>query len=219
MVMAFGREFLQGGPQYLGGSGQGSMGGLQQLFSGLFSQSDKPYKEAGETLEDYLGQAKGYQQPFFDAGTQAIPQLQNWLKGMKDPSSFINTLMGKYQESPWAKYSQEQSLRSAQNMGSESGLTGSTPLMQFAQQNAHDISSQDMNQWLSKVLGINTEYGKGQESLVAGGQNAANSISELLKSFGGDIAKMNFGEESEKNQNRNNLFGGIFDIAKNGLFG
>ncbi|HMG15373.1 MAG TPA: hypothetical protein VK590_08010, partial [Saprospiraceae bacterium] len=101
----------------------------------------------------------------------------------------------------------------------EVGGTGSTPLTQFEMQNAHDLSQKDMGDWLSKVLGVNTEYGRGEHDLISGGQNAANSIGDLLKSFGTDITKMNFGRDSERNENRNNIWSGLFNIGKNGLFG
>lgn len=214
--------FGQGGGDngYMNSSGfGGGGGGLEQFLSGMFSRSDKPYKEAGKTLEDYLRQGREAQNPFLEAGKGAIPQFQEWLNGMKDPSGFINNLMGKYSESPWAKYQQEQALRASGNMGSASGMGGSTPMAQFNQQNARDISSQDMDKWLQNVLGINTQYGAGQNSLIQGGQHAADSIGSLLNSFGTNIAKARFGEESEKNQNRNNIWGGAYNMFKRGIFG
>src|SRR5205809_4636302 len=113
------------------GGNNGSMNGLGRLFNGLFGNSAAPYEAGGKTLKNYLNQAQNVQNPFMNAGTAAIPQLQQWLQGMQDPSGFINHLMGNYQQSPWAKYQQEQSSRRYGNAGSESGLTGSTPLEQF----------------------------------------------------------------------------------------
>src|SRR6188768_1887555 len=115
------------------------------FFQNLFSHPDRPYQKASDTLSQYMPQAQSYLNPFLQAGQSAIPNFQNWLQNMKDPSSFIKNLMGQYQQSPFAQFQQEQAMRAAQNMGSASGLTGSTPLTQFAQQNARNISSQDMN--------------------------------------------------------------------------
>lgn len=203
-----------GGDFNFGGSGFSDIGqGLGGIFSGLFGHSDRPYKEAGNTLKDYLGQATATQNPFMKMGTNAIPQQQEWLQGQKDPSGFINNLMGKYSESPWAKFQQEQSARRFGNAGSASGLTGSTALGQFEQQNAHDISQQDMQQWLSNVLGINTQYGAGLQNEITGGQSAANSISELLRSMGTNIAGNEYDQAAAKNRDRNDLWGGIFQTA------
>lgn len=184
--------------------------GLTQLFGGLFGNSGKPYKEAGKVLEDYLRRARDTQNPFLEMGKGAIPQFDEWLNGMKDPSGFINHLMGGYQESPFAKFQQEQAMRAAQNQGSASGLTGSTPLTQFAQQNARDISSQDMNTWLQNVLGINTQYGAGRQSQIAGGQHAADALSQLYQNFGENLAGAKYGSIAGKQKDRNDIWGGLF---------
>ncbi|MDP4145633.1 MAG: hypothetical protein Q8936_14295 [Bacillota bacterium] len=188
--------------------------GLSNLFGGLFSDASAPYKKATNEYEDYLNRAQQPQNPFFNAGKQALPQYQDWLKKMQNPSGFINNLMGQYQESPSAHFQQQQGIRAAQNLGSASGLTGSTPLQMQAQQNAQNISSGDMNQWLQNVLGINTQYGAGQQGLVNQGQSAANILSQLLSNAGGDLAGLAYGREQGKQQNQGNIISGLM-----GLFG
>lgn len=189
------------------GQGKSAMGGL---FNGLFGNAGEPYDKANKELGDFWNRATGFQRPYQEAGQNAIPQFQQWLQGMQDPSGFINKLMGGYQESPFAKFQQQQGVRAAQNMGSASGLTGSTPLMQFAQQNAQNISSQDMQDWLGKVLGINTQYGAGLGNLISGGQGSANSLSNLSGQFGQDIAKMAYGKSEAERQQRGGIWGGLF---------
>jgi hypothetical protein len=131
---------------------------------------------------------------------------------MSNPSGFINKLMGGYQESPFAKFQQQQGIRAAQNMGSASGLTGSTPLTQFAQQNAQNISSQDMNQWLQNVLGVNAQYGAGLGNLMSGGQGAANNISSLLSQLGVLMGQGAYGQRAGENQDRSNMIGGLLKL-------
>jgi len=196
--------------------GQGLQGGLGQFFGGLFGNSGAPYGDAMKQFQNYFGQAQGYQQPFWEAGKNAIPQFQEWLGGMKDPSGFINKQMGNYQESPFAKYQQQQGVRAAQNMGSRgdmaSGGIGSTPLMQFAQQNAQNISSQDMNQWLQNVIGVNTQYGQGLNNLMSGGQNAANSMSGISQLLGQLMGQGAYGQRAGENQDRSNIMGGLLKL-------
>jgi len=192
--------------------GQGLQGGLGQFFGGLFGNSGAPYGDAMKQFENYFGKAKDTQNPFYQAGVGALPQYQNWLSGMKNPSGFINNLMGGYQESPFAKFQQQQGIRAAQNMGSASGLTGSTPLTQFAQQNAQNISSQDMNQWLQNVLGVNTQYGSGLNNLISGGQGAANNISSLLSQLGVLMGQGAYGQRAGENQDRSNMIGGLLKL-------
>lgn len=185
------------------------LGGLGGLFGGMFGNSDKPYDKAMEQYQQWANKAQGTQQPFLDAGTGAIGDYQKWLQGQQDPSKFINDQMGNYQESPWAKNLQQQSMNAGQNAASASGLMGSTPLMQQLQQNAGSISSQDQNQWLQNVLGINTQYGQGQNNLMQGGQNAANSLTNMYNQMGNNMGQAAYGKEAGKNQDRNNMFGGL----------
>lgn len=201
-----------------GGGGMGGMGdisqGLTQMFGGIFGHSDKPYREAKKILEDYLGRARDTQNPFLDMGKSAIPKYQEWLNGMKDPSGFINGLMNNYGESPWAKFQQEQALRASGNAGSAAGLGGSTPMSQFNQQNARDISSQDMDKWLQNVLGINKEYGTGLGNEINSGQHAADSLTNLYSDMGSSIAGAKYGQQAAKNKDRNDIWGGAFKTGE-----
>lgn len=191
------------------GGGGGGGGGLAQLFGGLFGDSGKPYEDAMGQFKKYFGQAQNAQNPFYQAGTGAIPQYQDWLGKMKDPSKFINDTMGQYKESPWAKFQTQQGTRAANNAGSASGLIGSTPLGQANADYAQNISSQDMQSWLGNVLGINNQYGQGQNNLMQGGQQSANQISNLLSQLGQLMGQGAYGQRAGENQDRNNIFGGI----------
>lgn len=134
----------------MGGFGGGLGTGIAQLLSGLFGDSSGPYHE-------YMDYQK--------KGLEGYKGFEDWLNTQKDPSGFINKLMGQYNESPWAKYQQQQSVRAGQNAASANGLMGSTPFAQQLQQNAQNISSEDQQKWLQNVLGINSQYGQGQFGL------------------------------------------------------
>jgi len=187
--------------------------GLGGFLGGLFGDSGKPYEQAMDQLMQFGNKAQQFQNPFYQAGTGAIPQYQQWLSGMQNPSGFINNLMGKYQESPWARFQQQQAIRAGQNVGSASGLTGSTPMAQFMQQNARDISSQDMGNWLSQVLGINNQYGAGLGGLISGGQTSANALTNLLSQLGTQMAQGAYGKEAGGQQDLWNTLGGIGQMA------
>ncbi len=192
---------------------------LGQFLGGAFGDSGKPYEKAMDQYRNALGPAQGYQNPFYNAGKGAIGPYQDWLGSMKDPSQFINSLMSHYQESPFARFQQQQGVRAAQNLGSASGLTGSSALSQQAQQNAQNISSQDMQTWLANVLGINTQYGAGQAGLMSGGRHAGDILSQLMNQFGQNMAHAAYGKQAGKNQDRSNMIGGATGMLKNGFFG
>jgi hypothetical protein len=181
---------------------------LGTFLGGLFGDSGAPYEDAMKQYREWANKAQNVQNPFLNAGTGAIGKYQDWLGGMQDPSGFINKMMGQYQESPWAKYMQQQSMRAGTNAASASGLSGSTPFAQQMQQNASNISSQDMNQWLQNVLGINTMYGQGQQNLMTGGQNAANALTGMYGNMGRQMGEAAYGKRAGQDQDFWNTIGG-----------
>lgn len=188
-------------------------GGISGIGSYLFGDPSKPYEDASKVLDQYLPQAQEYQQPFYEAGKAAIPQYQSWLQSMQDPSGFINKLMGGYQESPYAKFQQQQMRRSAGNMASASGLEGSTPLMDFIMNQSGKISSGDMQNWLQRVLGVNQQYGAGEAGLVGAGQTSANALSKMLGDFAGEKANLKYGAGAAEQGGLGEMMGGLGNLA------
>lgn len=189
------------------------------LGGSLFGKSPDPFKEARKQYMEMFGQAQQQQQPFYQAGVGALPQLQDWLGQMQDPAGFINQLQSQYTQSPADQFAINQGLRGAQNRGSAAGLIGSTPMAQFQAQTAADIGGQQMNQWLQNVLGINTLYGQGEQNLVNLGQHSADTLSNLLSGGGQDLAGLRYGSAVRQNQNLGNILGGMFGGAQQGLTG
>lgn len=188
-------------------------GGVGSLFGGLFGDSGAPYDNAGKAYQEWNSKAESTQNPFFNAGKVALGDYQNWLNGQSDPAGFINKLMSMYQPSAYSKYQQQQSQRAGQNAASAGGLTGSTPLIEQMQQNSANIASGDMNQWLQNVLGINTNYGQGQQNLMTGGQNSANTLTNLYNTMGERMGDSGYGSGAGSNQDFFNTIGGIGKIA------
>lgn len=192
------------------------MSSLGGLFGGLFGDSGKPYGAAMDQYNQWTNKAENAQNPFLKGGQNAVPQYQDWLSGQKDPSGFINNLMGQYQQSPWAKYQTQQAMRAGQNAASAGGLMGSTPMMQQMQQNAAGISSEDMQKWMQNVLGINTQYGQGQKDMMNIGQNSANSLTNLYGDMGKSAADAAYGQTAGKQNDLWNTIGSGMQIA--GMF-
>jgi len=198
--------FSQGGQ---GGGGGGLFGGLGDIFGGLFGHPERAYEDAQKQYEKYFNQAQQYQNPFYNAGQQGLGNYQQWLQGQQDPSKFINDQMGKYQESPYAHNLQNQAMNAANNVGSASGLTGSTPLQMQAQQNAGNIASQDQNQWLQHVLGIHSQYGQGQMGLANMGQQAGNNLSNMYNQAGQDMSQFAYNKRRAQDQRWPQIFSGL----------
>jgi hypothetical protein len=186
--------------------------GLGNFLGGLFTDSSKPYDKAREQYMQYMGQGMAQQQPYQQAGIQAIGDYQNWLQSQQDPTKYINALMGGYQESPYAQNLQRQSMLAGQNMASASGLMGSSPLLQQMQQNAGNITSADQNQWLQNLLGISRQYGQGEQSLMQGGQSSANALAQMYAQMAGQMGDNAYSRERAKQKQLSETIGGGLDM-------
>lgn len=189
-------------------AGSPGMSGLASLLGGMFGNSGAPYQDASNTLNQYAQQAQGYQNPFYNAGVGAINPYQHMLQGMSNPKDFYNNIMGGYSQSPGAQYQQQQGMRAAQNMGSASGLSGSTPLMQQAQQNAQGISSQDQQQYFNNIMGINQGAMNGYQNLMQGGQGAANNLTNMYSNLGNSQAQMAYNQGQGSNNDFMSMLSG-----------
>jgi hypothetical protein len=202
------------GDSGFGGINWGGMAGpIGGILGGLFGNAGQPYQDAMNQYGQFAGQSVGAQQPYYQAGVNGLGQYQNWLNSQKDPSAYINGLMGQYQESPYAKYLTDQAQKAGMNSASASGLTGSTPFAQQMAQTANGISSGDLNNWLSQVLGINKQYGQGVANQVGWGQNAANQISSTYNQEGQDMAQAAKDQASAQNNQNSGFWGGILGIG------
>lgn len=202
-------------PTYPGGYGfdQGGngMGGspIAALLAGIFNNSGRPYEKAGDVFNQTQNQGISYEQPFYGAGVNALSDYQNYLNTMKNPSQFINNLMGQYQQSPWAKFSTQQGIRAANNQASAGGLIGSTPLAQQNTQFAEQVSGADMNQWLQNVLGVNAKYGEGEQNLMEGGRMSGNAILDLISQLAGPRGEAAYGQAQGQQYDKSNIIGAI----------
>jgi hypothetical protein len=188
------------------------MAGLFDFLSGMMGNGSAPYEKYGDIFSNYMNKGQGYQLPFYNAGTNAIGQYGDWLNGQKDPGSFINNIMSQYKESPWARYQTQQGQRAATNMGSASGMGGSTPMAQFAAKQAEDISGQDMQSYLQNALGVNTQYGQGLGNLMTGGQNSGNMLSQMMSQMAQGMGGAAFGAQAGKQQDMASMLSGILGM-------
>lgn len=205
-----------GGIQQMGGGGNPytQYGLIPGLIGNLLGGGPSdPYQDAMDQMRKYEQKAAGMQNPFWQAGTGAIPQYQAWLKTMQDPTKFINQTMGQYQQSPWARFQTDQAMRANTNAASASGLIGSTPYQQAGEQYARDISSQDMNTWLGNVMGINTMYGQGLNNMMGMGQHAADAMTNFYGQMLDPMGIAAYGRSGANEQNMWNMMGGIGQMA------
>lgn len=117
-------------------------------------------------------QANGYMQPYYQGGVNDYNQyqqnLQNqgqmlgkygnpadwqWQHANMSPDDFYNQLMQGYQQSPQAKYAMNQMTNATDHAASASGMLGSGAYGKALNQNANQISQNDMQQYWNNVMG------------------------------------------------------------------
>lgn len=182
------------------------MGFFTDAFDGLFRSNERPYEDAQGMYRRYADAATNVQKPYQKFGQEGMAGYGDWINSQKDPSQFINNIMGQYQESPYAKYQTQQGSRAAQNQASASGLGGSTPLMHELSDRAQKTASADQQSWLNNVLGINTQYGQGMKDRVNIGQNSANQMSNLYNRQANDEADLAFGRSKGMMQDYDDFY-------------
>ena len=191
---------------------QSFISGLGGMFGGLFGNSGSPYEKGMDEYQKWAQQGINGMQPYNQAGQGAMADYQKWLQNQKDPSAFINNMMNQYKESPQTQFLQQQAQRAGQNFGSANGLSGSSALMQQMQNNAGNIASSGMNDWMQKVLGINSQYGQGQQHMMDNGMNSANSLANMYNQMGQTMGSGAYGQQAGKNQDFWNTIGGLGNI-------
>ncbi len=211
-----------GAASSVGGGFNPMMGlsGLNNMFAGATRQNEQPYYDAMEQYKKYFDQAAGYQMPFYNAGTQSLDPYQQRLKQMSDPQDYYNSIMGGYNASPYSQVQQQNSLNQSTNAASASGMSGSTPMQMQMQQNAADISTQDMDKYYSNVNSINQDYMSGLNKLISGGQMSANELTQLTQQMMKMMGRAQFGETMGQNKDTNSMLGGIEQMGMSvaGLF-
>jgi hypothetical protein len=184
-------------------------GGLGSFLGGIFGDSGKPYDEAEKKYKEYEDKIGGINDTYINEGRAGVKNYREWLDKQKDPAKFINDMQDQYSESPYAHYLQQQSVRAGQNAASASGLSGSTPLMQQLQENAGAISSKDMNNWLQHVLGINTQYGEGENNVSNRGQHATDTMTNFYNNQADRVGEAEYGKNKSKNNDLWSTISGV----------
>jgi hypothetical protein len=204
---------------------------MSGILSAMFGDSgEDAYKQLSKYLEQGIatrkqqeGSAESALNPYM-----GDPRLQNQfeqaLSGRKDSQGIIDRIMSGYSESPYAKYLTGQGMKAIQNQSAFSGMHGSGAEGKAFQENAQNIASGDMQQYLANVLGLDKDYLDRLQALAGNeSQNQFNArfgVSNLRNRLGESIAGdyANIGQsEAQREQAResqyNSLLGGIGDAA------
>ena len=193
------------------GSGLGTMaGGLAGLFG---SGQKNPADAAMPYLQGIPGQTLPYYHPWMEGGQNAMNQSQGVYGQMtNDPNAYYDKIASGYKESPGYQWKLKQGMNASNNAAAAGGMAGSLQHQQQSQQMGNDIASQDFNDYLNQVLGINKTGLQGNENAMGRGFDASKGYADLLGSNAAQQAGLAFqgqaGKNSQSQSGWENLFSG-----------
>lgn len=180
-------------------------------FFDFLKGGKNPADSALPYLDKIPGQTLPYMQPYFEAGTGALPGLQDQYKNLLgDPGGFMNKIGGSYQQSPGFKFALQQALQSGGNAAAAGGMAGSPMHQQQNMEVATGLANQDFGNWMQNALGLYGQGLHGQQDLAHMGQQSGQSIADMIAQTLAQQGNLAFQGQAQKNQNQSDLFGNIF---------
>ena len=167
-----------------------------------------PAKKAQPYLEQIAPMAREQYNPYIqrgqEAGNQAYGQYQ---KMAGNPGNFLNDLLAGYTPSKGFDFKRDQALQAMRNSAAAGGYAGSTVDQTRQGELANSLASQDMYEWLDRVLGAHGQGLQGLGALQQQGYHGTQSLSDILGNTLTNQGQLAYQSQASKNQ-------GIMDIAK-----
>ncbi len=179
-----------------------------------FSGGQNPSDKANEYLNQIPDTITPYYQPWIDAGKNAQGQTSGIYDQMtSNPNEYYNKLASGYKQSPGYQFKLDQALSASNNAQAAGGMAGSPQHQQLNMQTANGIASQDFNDYLTQVLGINKTGLQGEENALTRGYNASTGLADNLGSNLGQQGKLAYEGAAGKNASHGQMLQNIFTLA------
>lgn len=166
---------------------------------GIFSSSN-PADAAMPYITQAQDETRRNYQPYIKHGNDAYDSYApNSQQMASHPVDYYNSLINQYQESPGYKSQLEDALGIARNTAAAGGMLG-TPYDQVTQGKiGASLRSQDMQQWINNILGIQHEGTGHAEHLYDTGYDATKTMTSDINNMYGQKAQLAFQGDREKN--------------------
>jgi hypothetical protein len=183
-------------------------------FFDMFGGGKNPADAAMPFLNQIPGQTNQFYQPYFNAGTSALPGLQEQYGGLlNDPGAMMNKFGESYQSSPGLQFQIQQALGGAGNAAAAGGMAGSPQHEQQNMQLANNIASQDYNNWMKNAIGLYGQGLTGQQGLANMGQQAGQSNADMLAQTLAQQGNLAFNGAQQQNQNKSDMWNNVFKLG------
>ncbi len=170
---------------------------------------EEGYDAAQEELNKGWNEAKGYQQPYNEAGQAEIGRLRDATGRLLNPEELQNQWAQGYETSPFAKQQLERSKNLGMDAASSMGLNGSSSAIENIQRTGSGIVAQDRQTYLDNLMqkylaGVNSSG-----NIFGTGAGVGNSMSQGAQQHAQDSAQMRYNSTNAPG----NMFGGLIGTA------
>jgi hypothetical protein len=168
-------------------------------------------------LQQIPGQISPYYQPFINAGTGAMSNLEGQYGDLiNNPGAKFNQMGESFQQSPGFNWQMQQALQGANHAAAAGGMAGSPEHEQNNEQVANDLANQDYYNYMDHVTGLYGEGLHGEQDLMHQGYNATTSLTDQIAQMLSQEARMQYGTEMGKKSAQSSIFGDIAQGAATG---
>lgn len=170
------------------------------------------FGDSADAGMDYLNKMPGMLNdingPYIERGNQQYAGLNQTYGQMgQDPTTFLNNIMQKYRPSESYNLQRDEAMRAAGNTAAAGGMRGSMADITNQSRLADSLMGQDMQQWLSNVMGIQNQGLQGQQNFYNQGYSAATGMASDLSNLYGSQASMAMRGQEGQNAGLQNLLG------------
>lgn len=184
-------------------------GELGKLFGGK-----NPADKANQYIEQIPDIARQYYNPYIERGNKAYEEYDPVISGMtQDPTSYLNKILEGYEPSKGYETKRDEMLRAARNTAAAGGMAGSNQDVSLGTTIVDSLLSQDMQQWLQNVLGIQKTGLAGEQNLMNQGFQASGGLESDLANVLGQQAQYAFQGQREKNQRGQDILKALLGAA------
>lgn len=179
-------------------------------FFDIFSGGSNPADAAMPYLDKIAPMEKEYYNPYIQKGNAAYDVMSGPLSQMaSDPNAFLEALMQHYQPSQSYGLKRDEALRSAGNTAAAGGMRGSLSDIEKESRLTDSLLGDDMQQWLSNIMGIQGAGLQGEQHLYDTGYDATRNLTGDLSNVYGTQGSLAFQGQANRNSSLSDLLAGL----------
>lgn len=177
------------------------------ILSNLFGGSgNSPAEAANKYLDQIPGTSHQSYDPYINRGQEAGSVLSKEYGNMaQNPEDVLNQMLTSYQPSAGYKFKQDQLGKAAANTAAAGGMRGSPQDQLSQQQLTQGLLNDDMQQWISNLMGTKQQGLAGEQNLYGTGFQASTGLNSDLTNNLASKASLGYKDAQDKNNKKQAL--------------